>query len=79
LYLSLVFEVSNELLSMGGIRNRLIDLSLSDLVIPAKVGDLGAKGVGSAIKPGNVDWDNGVDIGKSSGHFSYFLEDDVMS
>jgi hypothetical protein len=78
LYLSLVFEVSSELLPLGGIRNRLIDLSLSDLVIPAKVGDLGAEGVGSAIKPGNVDWDNGVDIGQSSGHFSYFLEDDVM-
>jgi hypothetical protein len=59
--------------------HRLIDFGLSKVVISAKVGDLGAKGVGRAIKPGNVDQDNGVDIGKSSGHFSYFFEDDVMS
>jgi hypothetical protein len=59
--------------------HRLIDFGLSEFVIPAKVGDLGAKGVGRAVKPGNVDRDNGVDIGKSSGHFSYFFEDDVMS
>jgi hypothetical protein len=49
------------------------------LEISAKVGDLGAKDVGRTVKPGNVDRNDSVDVGKSSGHFSYFFEDDVMS
>ena len=67
---------------MGGLRgvsNCFVDFGLCKFIIPAKVGDLGAEGVGRSVKPGNVDRDNGVDIGKSSGHFSDFFEDDVMS
>jgi hypothetical protein len=66
---SLIIDVSNELLFVFGVWSvtySLIDFGLSEVVISAKVGDLGAKGVGRAIKPGNVDRDNGVDIGKSS-------------
>ncbi len=80
--MSLIFNVSSELSFVSGVRSvvhRLIDFGLSELVISAKVGDLGAKGVGRSVKPGIVDRNDGVDVGKGSGHFSYFFEDDVMS
>ena len=62
-----------------GVSNRFVDFGLSDLIVSAKRGDLRAKGVGCAVKPGNVDRNDGVDVGESSGHFSYFFEDNVMS
>jgi len=82
LYLSLIFDDLSELSFVIGVQSvvhRLIDFGLSELEISAKVGDLGAKGVGCSVKPGNVDRNDGVDVGEGSGHFSYFFEDDVMS
>ena len=66
---------------MCGIRSvthGLVDFGLGDVVIPAEVGDLGAEDVGCSVKPGNVDGDNSVDIGESSGHFPDFFKDDVV-
>ena len=67
---------------MRGVRrvtHRLIDFRLGKVVISAEVVDLGAEGVGRMVESGNVDRNDGVDVGESSGHFSYFFEDDVMS
>jgi hypothetical protein len=78
---TLIFNISSELLFVSGVRrvvHRLVDFSLSELEISAKVGDLGAKNVGRAVKPGNVDRDNGVDVGKRTGHFSDFFEDNMV-
>ncbi len=66
---------------MCGLRSvsyRFVNFGLGDVVIPAKVGDLGAEGVGCSVKPGNVDGDNSVDIGEGYGHFPDFFKDDVV-
>jgi hypothetical protein len=64
-----------------GIRSvihRLVDFGLGDVVLSAEVGDLGAEGVCCLVKPGNVDWDDCVNVRKGSGHFPNFFEDDVV-
>jgi hypothetical protein len=51
---------------------------LGKIEILAKTGDLGVEGMGGSVKPGNINRDDCVDVGKSSSHFSYFFEDNVM-
>ena len=77
-----MFEILDKLLLLCGVmgfNHGFVDFGLGDVVVPAKVGDLGAEGVGCSVKPGNVDRNNGMDVGEGSGHFSNFFEDDVMS
>ncbi len=56
----------------------LVDFGLGDVIISAEIGNLGAKGFGCLVKPGNVDRDDCVDVGEGSGHFPNSFEDNVV-
>ncbi len=79
--MSLIFDVSSELLFLPGIRgvvHGLVDFGLGGVVVSTEICDLGAEDVGCSVEPRNVDRDNCVDVGKGSGHFSNFFEDHMV-
>ncbi len=55
------------------------DVSLDDVVVLMEACSLGVEGVSGLVEPGDVNWDDSVNVRKGSGHFSDFFEDNVMS
>jgi hypothetical protein len=39
---------------------------------------LRVEGVGGSVESGDVNWDDGMNVRKGSGHFSDFFEDDMV-
>jgi hypothetical protein len=77
-----MFEVSKKLLLLCGIRgvaHGFVNFILGGVVVSTELGDLGAKDVGCSVESGDVDRDDCVNVGKGSGHFPNFFEDDVVS
>ncbi len=76
-----MFDVLGKLSFLPRVRcvvQGLVNFGLSVVVSSTEICDLGAEGVSCSVQSGNVDRDNCVDVGKGSGHFPNFFEDDVV-
>ncbi len=76
-----MFEILDKSLLLCGVRgfaHGFIDFSLGGVVVSTEIRDLGAEDVGSSVESGDVDRDDCVDVGKGSGHFPNFFEDDMV-
>jgi hypothetical protein len=77
-----MFEVPKELLllyGIWGVAHGFVNFTLGGVVVLTEIGDLGAKDVGCSVESGDVDRDDCVNLGKGSGHFPNFFEDNVVS